>query len=409
MCDRESAWKEDRVLRTVLAFGIAGVLCGCDQRTFAPGVDVSIGDSAGITVFTTLEVPAWDEPALQWRLTVERAVATAGEDLSSTPMIFEPQGVTRFPDGTLVVLDGSDLRLVVVDPVRDSVTARFAPRGQGPGEVWSANAQIWPEDHTTLGILDMGNRRVTYFSLEGEFLRSNAVDAPGGGGMTTQRPGTGETFAWRYFRDPESGLLSDSVIRLDVSGPAVSVAALPRDRDPLPPGTTRPLFSGSGTFAPIGSGGVIVGRTDASEFRHYGDSAELMSVIRVPFERRALTLEDERIVREELASFAPRLADNLGEHAILWSRLEPLGDSLFALNQTSVTSPAGEARIPQNTRIWRIFSVRGRYLGALVLPTGAGPPYWNDGERLMAVQRDSLGVATIVVYRLEPPPAGDPD
>src|SRR5690606_15618550 len=114
--------------------------------------------------------------------------------------------------------------------------------------------------------------------------------------------------------------------------------------------------------APIGSGGVVVGRTDIPEFRLFSDSGELMTVIRLPFERRALTLEDERIVREEVARFAPSLADNLGEFNTLWSWLVPIGDSLFALDQTSLTAPAGERRIPVDTRVWRILSIRGHYL-----------------------------------------------
>ncbi len=394
----------DGVVRGAFALvGLAAACLACDGPPKDTAVPASVQDSAGIQIYTLGDIPSWDDPAHQWRLVLEREVATAGEDLSSEPMIFEPQGLSRFQDGTIAVLDGADLRLVVLHPVRDSVTARFAPSGQGPGEIWSANAQIWADGDTAIGILDAGTRRVSYFALAGTFLHSRTVDFPGGGGMTAQRPGTGETFAWRYFRDPETGLLSDSVIRLNLAGPAVAVAPLRRDRRPLPPGESRPLFSGSGTFAPIGSGGVMVGTTDVAEFRHFTDAGALTAIVRVPLERRALTLEDEQIVREEVAQFAPSLADNLGDHNVLWSRLEPLGDSLFALDQTSLTAPAGEPRIPRDTRVWRIFSVRGHYLGALVLPPGVGPPYWNDGEHLMALQRDELGVATIVVYRLEPP------
>ncbi len=386
---------------------VTGSLCACEPRAATPLVEMTVTDSAGVAIFTTTEMPAWDEVSLQWHLTLQREIATAAEGLSTMPMIFEPQGLTRFPDGTLVVLDGSGLRLVVIDAVRDSVTARFGPAGQGPGEIWSSNAQIWPEDEETLGVLDAGNRRVSYYSLRGELLRSNAVDIPGGGGTMVQRPGTHEVFVWRYFRDPDTGQLTDSVLRLDVSsGPAVSVAPLSRSRDERFPGRPPPLFSGSGTYVPIGSGGVVVGRTDVAEFRHFDDSGELRAVIRLPFERRALTLEDERIAREQVATFAPSLADNLGDHNVLWSWVVPLGDSLFALDQTALTTPAGEPRIPLDTRVWRILSIGGRYLGSLVLPPNVRSPYWTDGERLLAVRRDSLDVATIVEYRLDRPPLG---
>jgi hypothetical protein len=50
-----------------------------------------------------------------------------------------------------------------------------------------------------------------------------------------------------------------------------------------------------------------------------------------------------------------------------------------------------------------VFSTRGFYAGAIVLPIEAAQPYWIEDGRIIATRRDSLGVATIESYLLTPP------
>src|SRR5690606_8550543 len=100
-------------------------------------------DSADVPVHSLSILPPWNAPEHLWSLTVELSIPTARPSLADEPMLYQPQAYARLDDGTLVVLDGGELRLAVIDPVRDSVLNRFAPNGQGPGEIWSSNATIW--------------------------------------------------------------------------------------------------------------------------------------------------------------------------------------------------------------------------------------------------------------------------
>ncbi len=63
----------------------------------------------------------------------------------------------------------------------------------------------------------------------------------------------------------------------------------------------------------------------------------------------------------------------------------------------------GETPIPEGQFVWRVFSTRGFYAGAIVLPIEAAQPYWIEDGRIIATRRDSLGVATIESYLLTPP------
>ena len=80
-----------------------------------------------------------------------------------------------------------------------------------------------------------------------------------------------------------------------------------------------------------------------------------------------------------------------------------LGTRLSSMSMITLASPAGEPRIPRGQVVWRVFSVKGAYVGSILFPEGVAQPYWIEGERIVATRRDTLGVATIESYRLTLP------
>lgn len=376
------------------------VAAGCaDRRPYL----TSVSDSAGVRVVTAARLPAWNDEAYRWRLTLERELETA-PGTTERPLIYQPQAMARLQDGTLAIVDNWELRLAVVDAQRDTVLARFGPRGRGPGEILSSNALIWSADGHTLHVFDPGNRRLSVFARDGELLEERPAHLPGGGGRAMLSPRSFVPYVWRVFRDTDTYELQDSVVRVSLdSERSVTVAPLPRP-EVSRFGNRAPLMSGSVTFAPIGVGGVVVGRTDQPQLTYYTDGGQMRSIIRLPFERRPLSPGDQRAIGEEVRTFAPSLAENIGELGTLWSQLLSFGDSLFALEQRFTSAPAGEDPIPSDRRVWRVFSVNGSYRGALILPARVGAPYWIEKGAIVAVKRDSLGVATIVSYAIEEPP-----
>ena len=110
---------------------------------------------------------------------------------------------TMGPDGSFVVADGGNLRLYD----RDGTYVRtIARQGQGPGEVRALTGMDVSVDEL-LAVLDLGNRRVSVFSLDGNLVREIRLDPAAG------RPGYGrdaiqwddEGQLWIALNAPRSG------------------------------------------------------------------------------------------------------------------------------------------------------------------------------------------------------------
>lgn len=78
-------------------------------------------------------------------------------------------------DGSVVVLDGMNTRIVVLDPSTGGVVASWGTEGQGPREFRSVRG-IWVTVDNEIGAVDAGNRRVSFWSSDGEFKRSKPLD-----------------------------------------------------------------------------------------------------------------------------------------------------------------------------------------------------------------------------------------
>jgi hypothetical protein len=388
-----------------------GLLAACAWvMSCAPGaqsnepIPVERSDSSGIPVYRLSSLPPWNDPAFEWRLHVERSIPTQHPD--GDPLIYQPQGYTRLPDGRLVVLDGWERRLAVISASQDVVETRFGPSGQGPGEILSSNAVLWPESSQSIWIFDPGNARISRFGLEGTLHEELPVQVAGMGGVVMQRTSTRELFLWKVFFEDRQ--LIDSVGRLELESGSIEFIAPMPPRVPERATNISPvtLFAAMGWFAPVGSG-VVVGRSDRARFRHYADDGALVGIVEAPMERAPIAKSEEPEIREDfhgaVRTPGAERSVEIAEHYPLWNTMWPVDDTLFALQQSHRSTPLGEPRIPKDQVVWRVFSVRGGYAGAIVFPQGVNLPYWIEKGRIVATRRDALGVATIETYELQPP------
>lgn len=83
--------------------------------------------------------------------------------------------VAMLDDGSVVVLDGMNERIVVLDPVTGARTASWGKEGQGPREFRSIRG-IWAAPGGEIGVVDVGNRRVSFWSSDGAFIRAKPFD-----------------------------------------------------------------------------------------------------------------------------------------------------------------------------------------------------------------------------------------
>lgn len=396
--------------RLTLVASVTACLANCGPETSGYRlVPVTVGDSAGIAVHSVADLPAWDVPEYQWRLDLDRTIPTEGPNPGDPPVLYGPQGYARLPDGTLVVLDSGDPRIAVIPPSNPGVRTRFGATGQGPGEIWSQNTVIWPAGEG-IWVLDPGNQRLSRFDLDGTLEEEEPIEIGGMGGFATQNPRTGEPYMMKiFFEDFDARTLVDSVGHLETTeGRVRFIAAMP-PRVEARRTSTSPvaLFSPKGWYAPIGAGGVVTGRSDGARFHYYADDGTLVRIIAAPMEQTPIQKSEEPAILQEFYGEL-RPSPTLGRAQIadaypVWDILWPFNDSIFAVQQSYGSTPAGEPRIPRGQIVWRLFTVTGHYAGAVVFPPAFANPFWIEDGRVVGTRRDSLGVATVESYRLSAP------
>jgi hypothetical protein len=391
------------------------VVSGCGER--ASGPSVVVGDSAGIPLYTLSEVPSWTDATIQWELVPERSIPTGAASPGGDPLLYQPQAYARLDDGTLVVLDGGRSRIAILHRSRNEVLRRFGPSGQGPGEIWSSNSTIWPAGPSSFWLLDPGNQRMSRFSVTGALEEERSVRIAGTGGVVFQDPVEHAPWFWKIFVEGEERTFVDSIGRLDPgAGNVVYVAPMPprvEQRRRNVPGEPPDLLAPMGWFAPLGPSGVVAGRNDSGRLRQYSSDGELVGLIDVPMEQAPIAESEKVALVEAFSGSGPGAASlarrDVGERYRLYDLMWGVGDSLFALQQSHVSTPKGEQHISEGQTVWRLFSTRGEYSGAVVFPTGIAQPYWIERGRVIATHRDAFGVVTIQQFRLvEPERLGRP-
>src|SRR5690606_3897838 len=141
----------------VLAWLVAGCVGAGEEQVRTRAV-VELADSAGVEVATVVELPALDDPAFEWRHTVVRVVPGSGEDPADEPPFYNPGDLLGLEDGTLVVADRGEYRLVVIGP-DGSVLRRFGRHGRGPGEIAGSGPAVWLGLGGSIMVADLANRR----------------------------------------------------------------------------------------------------------------------------------------------------------------------------------------------------------------------------------------------------------
>jgi hypothetical protein len=379
---------------------------GCGESS-SPGVEVVQSDRAGVTVFDFREIPALEDEGSQWALRTVRSIPTAPEP-GGTPLLYEPRGLTRLPDGTIVALDIGDERLVVIDAKSDRVVARFAGRGGGPGEIASGRALLQPGTDGTIWVLDGGNRRVSVFSVDGALVDEISLPRDGSvQGDPKWRPGTVDLFSRKiWITDFATNAMTDSIVSIDLETSSLrTVMPLP-PRIPLPadmPAGRRPVWHPRWMWTVLASGQFVVGRTDRGVYRVYEPTGEQVAELGLPLSPRSISELDRRTITEEMGSI-PSLggADRISDAFPVANSLYSFGDSSFALYHGRYATPAEDSRIVGQRTVWRVLSTSGEYMGSIHFPEGFSPQ-WTDGRLMLGVARDSLGVATIQELELIPP------
>jgi hypothetical protein len=361
--------------------------------------------------------PLWDE-ATEWTIGPEQ-LRIGANDAQDGHSLFRVRTAIQHPDGRIIVLNGGSNEVRVFDS--DGALIRsFGGTGQGP-EQFSALASIWLAAGDTVVTYDVGQARLLAWPLSGGSPVPIALDV-------SQRPTIYGRFASGAYligradqpqrREPGSRWV-DSV-DLVVAPPS---SAIPNQVARLPHvvmfAAPSPGGRGGSILTPLGYSGnasIAVGRAEfyygfGQEWiiTRYAESGTVNDTIRrnenpVQFSQAMLNA----LIDERVAMMPPEQAPMMRSfiEAFPWPEtLAPFQalqlDEIGCLWVQHTISPGAERSI------WSVFSMRGRWLGEIQMPSNIRPTRLG-GRSLIGVQTNDDGVENVVVHEIvKPEPAAN--
>jgi len=417
----------------LVAFGIANACSG--EGGGGAGGDtpwVTQVDSTGdtIRVRITGEVPA----TLVRRLVAE--VSVGAEDGDEEETFGSITSILPLADGGMLVYDDQAKALRWFDST-GAFTRNVGQQGAGPGEYEHMN-----------GVTQLPDGRMVLWDAGGARLN---VYAPSGDFETTLRlPFTG-FFAQNILWSDRSGRISAmvifsldraeidrkrGVIRLDAKGTVLDSVAYPVWREPAPaliaqaPDKTRMSmftmpFWPANQARPTPLGGLVSGPGDP--YVLYVTGRDGQKPLRIEREHTPVPVSDtERSEQRAMAEYGLRRTDPNWTWTVadvprtkpayrslfvaldgrIWVEVSMPGEPIPAVDLPAPPAgqPAGQAAPSITTRepsVYDVFSPEGRLLGRVALPPKTAARQ-AMGNRVYAVQRDSLDVPYAVRFRVDP-------
>lgn len=294
-----------------------------------------------------------------WTFRVVSEIHTVLDD-DADPLLFDPTQVLPLRSGALLVHDPSAAKpLVILDPSSGSVLRRFGKGGQGPGELGGGILLTETEDGT-LVVVDGSNRQVHRYSNAGAWLTSIRMGLDASTGRVRQRPHGGgylvevlhrsETAWWRelHLVDAGSGD-SEFFLRLPEPSPYAEPGRIQRGR----------------VLWTVLSEGVVSMWSDRPSLNVHDQDGILVREIRLPLTRREIS---ERDIAEQVEQYGGIARSLLPGPAALTNMLYAANDTVFGMFLSELWRAAEDPSLPVARIYWRLFTIRGEYLGVAQQP-----------------------------------------
>ena len=388
----------------------------------ASPVDAQVRDSAGIRIIEN-QAPRWARGA-ERRLS-QRPTLVIGTQDGEPYQFSRIGGVVRLSDGTIVVADGASSELRFFDPTGRHVRTVGRP-GQGPGEFTRLEfVQRLRGDTIAAG----GRTGVSsFFSPTGVFVRQARQPASGG-----EVP-SGPRIQLGVFDDGSRliGVVSMEAQTTNAPGRWVdSLRGVIVDHDgrvrrqfgnvphmTFARGETRPSPPWLGPTLAFATDGrsIFLGFANEYAIRVYSADGKLTRVIRRRWTPVKVTDADIDTFVTEWSKRWIKETGPEGERRKRDLRDDPYSDIVPAFSQFIADGTGGvwvrEAHLadapgagqlntmPLVPSTWSVFDAEGRWSGDVTMPTRF-MPMEIGADYVLGVARDSDGVETAVMYRLE--------
>ncbi|MBW3569572.1 MAG: 6-bladed beta-propeller [Gemmatimonadetes bacterium] len=364
--------------------------------------------AALILILIPLPGPAQTSAAGPQEFRLQRLFTIGGDDAPANAAFMEVAGVAVSPAGHIYVLDGGDRSVRVYDAAGRFVR-RFGRRGGGPGE-FQAPVAIWVD--SIVGVSDMAQHRMSYFTLEGRHLRTQGTpmldetpvlrlrplrhgravgSTPVRMGLTTASPDpVGTPFVAVVVLS--AGAAPDTLLSVH-SG----VASFHVRRPKVTFGTVQTHLGWGGAHAVLGDSMVATVDGYTGTVRWYRATPSGLALVRtreLPSRSRPATPGDtRRIERQIRASGTP-----------LPRRLEIQAPPRVSIASQALFSDEGFLWIrntaePGQAHVWTVFGPGGDIAYRLSLPAGFDLRHVR-GDRLYGSAKTANDAALVRVYRL---------
>jgi hypothetical protein len=305
---------------------------------------------------------------------------TIGESQADTNDMFsQVVGATRLPDGRVLVGDiGSyALRLFAAD---GKFVRRFGRKGDGPGEIGYLKSLLRCGDSVVT--VDVSGRRVSMFSLGGNYVRSFRFSSPQAGRpayvSVCNAGGDFAHYGWELITDVKGGVYRSNV-------PLWISKANDAENRPLAviPGSerfgqvldgkvrgSRPLPLGKQTAIALGNGRVYVATGDRYEIAVFDFAGKPLTPIREDRPPQATSKADIDFFKEREFSMMPAARRELAERA--FDDL-PLPKTLpsYAVLVVDARGHVWAQDYPRGaaaTATWNVYDAAGKRVASVELP-----------------------------------------
>ena len=365
--------------------------------------------------------PSWKGGARLELIREVRGAAVVGTEAadSTRPVFAAIRDVSADADGRILVLDGDEARVTVLDR-RGRVRSRLGRRGPGPGELRTPDRV---EPSSSGGVLVFERRPAAVHRWDSTGHHRGTT------GLATSDSGSAAITGLADWGGAVAGARAVRLIGLRASDPSASTSAVhvadasgrigdpvvswstPGTRSRLPEvfGARRSWAAGDG---PDGSGRIFVARGDRYEIRSYDTAGALRTVLRrdvepVPVSDELRERALDRFVEEAgRAGAPPAMTRELRDRLPVAESLPPIAGLWHSAPDgrlwVGIPGPGAGGERPMVVRAWDVYEADGRFVGRVDAPRGF-QLHRVRGGRLYGSWRDSLDVPGVRVYRLVEP------
>ena len=407
------------------AHSLVGIIClavsgGCTDDGGGRSETVVVRDSPGVRIVENA-APQWT-PETAWRLSTEPLAVIGVVAGDPNYELFSVRDAIRLANGNIVIANAGtyELRFFSED---GSYLYTAGRQGDGPGEFQRVR-WVQPFGTDSLVAYDLRHRRLSYFSVSGEYARSVTLG-------TGEQPlrgsarglfvdGTALVITVPSIRQTGAFRQAELQYRFSTDGQTADSLSWSAGRDifqfPFEGGSLGgPLPFGRSAYYTVHGDQYYVASNDAYEIKVYASTGALRSVFRKRHTNLPVTDQDREVIDEQMEPRFARVASQHRSRARRTFADVPLPETLPAFGRP-LSSAQRVLHVDAERNVWvleynhlrddslrwTVFESGGTLLGTLTAPVGLdildiGSDY------VLGLWRDEADVEHVVMYGLVKP------